>query len=81
MPNEFEDQMMYKKIFHYLIVNECIADIHLRLSKIGEDRNTNSIPITISNFKKNSEGFIEFSMSEISKDQGKNSTAAVSKDK
>lgn len=34
VPNSFEDQMTYKKVFHYLVINECIADIHSRLKKI-----------------------------------------------
>lgn len=34
VPNSFEDQMTYKKTFHYLVVNECIADLQQRLKKL-----------------------------------------------
>lgn len=60
VPNSFEDQMSYKKTFHYLIVNECIADIHNRLIKISEKKGSMPIPIKIGNFKKKHDGFVQF---------------------
>ena len=63
VPNEFEDQLTYKKTFHYLVINECIADIQIRLQKI-EEGSASAIPIILKNFKTNSDGFTQFSICE-----------------
>ena len=60
--------MTYKKVFHYLVVNECIADLHLRLKKI-EETGLQGFPIKVLNFKRNSDGFVQFNISEQLKEQ------------
>ena len=52
VPNIFSDQLTYKKVFHYLVTNECIADIHARILGIQEGKQNTVIPICIGDFKK-----------------------------
>ena len=37
IPDIFTDSEVYKKTFHYLVINECIADLHQRLKKIQKE--------------------------------------------
>ena len=55
---------MYKKTFHYLVTNECIADIHARMKNI-EDSRESPVPIEILFAKKNTEGLVEITMKEV----------------
>jgi hypothetical protein len=56
IPDVFDDgPSSYKRIFHFLIANESIADVSQRMRKVEKDRNNNPIKVSISNLKCNSD--------------------------
>jgi hypothetical protein len=63
IPNVFVDQDMYKKIFHLLVINECIADLHQRMKKI-EKGDAQRLEIEIGNVAKCSNGLSEIRIRE-----------------
>lgn len=59
IPNIFNDQLTYKKIFHYLVTNECIADVHTRIKEVESKKQNTIIPIVINDFKEDEDGFVK----------------------
>lgn len=53
IPDVFDDVSAYKRIFHYLIANESIADVAQRMQKLERDSQSDPIKVVITNTKTN----------------------------
>lgn len=73
IPDSFSDPSTYKKTFHYLITNECIADLRQRLKKI-EKTAPDPLKVTLQSCRTNNEGLLQVYLTQKQDGQGQPSS-------